>query len=119
MTIAKEPTDTSKAPAAPESMESVDERIRKKSGRGAIYTSSYCQLNTLSERRIRQMSSAIRAKPDWVNKSQSAEICERWKTEAKAQNLTDLEIDYVFAELEYYASLHKPGTNIMLGAVDG
>ncbi|KAJ2825805.1 hypothetical protein GGI24_003066, partial [Coemansia furcata] len=119
MTITKEPADTSKAPAAPETMESVDERIRKKSSRGAIYTSSYYQLNTLSERRIRQMSGAIRAKPDWVNKSQSAEICERWKTEAKAQNLTDLEIDYVFAELEYYASLHKPGTNIMLGAVDG
>ncbi|KAJ2749942.1 hypothetical protein GGI19_005384 [Coemansia pectinata] len=107
------------APAAPESPTSVDERIRNTSSRGAIYASANCQLNTLSERRIRQMSGAIRAKPDWVSKSQSAEICERWKAEAKAQNLTDLEVDYVFAELGYYASLHKADTNIILGAVDG
>ncbi|KAJ2254578.1 hypothetical protein GGI13_002076 [Coemansia sp. RSA 455] len=105
--------------AAPESPMSVDERIRSKCSRGAIYASAYCQLNTLSEQRIRKMSGAIRAKPDWVSKSQNAEICERWKAEAKTQNLTDLEIDYVFAELDYYASLHKSGTNIMLGAVDG
>ncbi|KAJ2074989.1 hypothetical protein GGH13_000934 [Coemansia sp. S155-1] len=98
---------------------SVDERIRSKCSRGAFYDSAYRLLNTLSEQRIRKMSGAIRAKPDWVSKSQNAEICERWKAEAKTQNLTDLEIDYVFAELDYYASLHKSGTNIMLGAVDG
>ncbi|KAJ2886643.1 hypothetical protein H4R27_000506 [Coemansia aciculifera] len=98
---------------------SIDERIRSKCSRGAIYDSAYRPLNTLSEQRIRQMSGAIRAKPDWVSKSRSAEICERWKAEAKAQNLTDLEVNYVFAELDYYASLHKADTNIMLSAVDG
>ncbi|KAJ2702864.1 hypothetical protein H4218_000576 [Coemansia sp. IMI 209128] len=112
-------TATPKEPAATPEELSVDERIRKKCSRGAIYASAWCQFNTLSERRIRQMSGAIRAKPDWVTKSQNAEICERWKAEAKAQNLTDLEIDYVFAELNYYVSLHKPGTNVVLGAVDG
>ncbi|KAJ2059546.1 hypothetical protein GGH13_006924, partial [Coemansia sp. S155-1] len=69
--------------AAPESPTSVDERIRSKCSRGAIYASAYCQVNTLSEQRIRKMSGAIRAKPDWVSKSQNAEICERWKAEAK------------------------------------
>ncbi|KAJ2461107.1 hypothetical protein GGF42_000411 [Coemansia sp. RSA 2424] len=77
------------------------------------------ELNTISEKRIRQMSSAIRAKPDWIAKSQSAEICERWKAEARAQSLTDLEVDYVFAELSYYASLHGSDTSIVLSAVDG
>ncbi|KAJ2453264.1 hypothetical protein GGF42_003839 [Coemansia sp. RSA 2424] len=98
---------------------SVDDRIRSKCGRGAIYASRCVQLNTLSEKRIRQMSSAIRAKPDWVAKSQNAEICERWKAEARAQSLTDLEVDYVFAELDFYVSLHGSDTNIVLGAVDG
>ncbi|KAJ2063044.1 hypothetical protein GGI17_001991 [Coemansia sp. S146] len=98
---------------------SIDERIRTIYRTGAVYREVLKEFDTLSEQRIRRMSSAIRAKSGWLNKSQSAEICERWKTEAKAQNLTDLEVDYVFAELEYYASLHKADTNIMLGAVDG
>ncbi|KAJ2746285.1 hypothetical protein GGI20_001486 [Coemansia sp. BCRC 34301] len=109
---------TPEAPATCEDA-SVDGRIRSKCGRGAIYASRVVQLNTLSERRIRQMSSAIRAKPSWVEKSQNAKIRERWKAEAKAQNLTDLEVDYVFAELEFYASLHSSDPNIVLGAVDG
>ncbi|KAJ2637259.1 hypothetical protein GGF44_002982, partial [Coemansia sp. RSA 1694] len=77
------------------------------------------ELNTLSEKRIRQMSSAIRAKPDWVTESQSAEVCERWKAVARAQSLTDLEVDYVFAELSFYSSLHGSDTSIVLSAVDG
>ncbi|KAJ2448601.1 hypothetical protein GGF42_005050, partial [Coemansia sp. RSA 2424] len=84
-----------------------------------MYSATVRAFNTLSEKRIRQMSSAICAKPGWIAKSQSAEICERWKAEARAQNLTDLEIDYVFAELSYYASLHGSDTSIVLSAVDG
>ncbi|KAJ2062167.1 hypothetical protein GGI17_002627 [Coemansia sp. S146] len=98
---------------------SVDERIRSTLYPGAVYASCFNDLNTLSERRIRLMSGAIRARPGWVQKSQSAETIETWKVEAKAQNLTDLEIDYVFAELSFYASLHSSGTNIFLSAVDG
>ncbi|KAJ2773953.1 hypothetical protein GGI18_004641 [Coemansia linderi] len=65
------------------------------------------------------MSCAIRAKPDWVRKSQDAQTVEAWKAEAKAQALTDLEANYVFAELDYYASLHSSDVSIFLGAVDG
>ncbi|KAJ2891795.1 hypothetical protein GGI21_005765, partial [Coemansia aciculifera] len=97
----------------------VDDRIRATFTRGAIYVSGFNELNTLSEKRIRQMSGVLRAKPDWVAKSQNAEVCGRWKAEAKAQGLTDLEVDYVLAELSFYASLHSPGTNLMLSAVDG
>ncbi|KAJ2253624.1 hypothetical protein GGI13_002597 [Coemansia sp. RSA 455] len=98
---------------------SVDERIRSTLYPGAVYASCFNDLNTLSERRIRQMSGAIRAKPDWVYKSQSAEVIETWKVEAQTQSLTDLETDYVLAELGYYASLHSSGTKIFLSAVDG
>ncbi|KAJ2422159.1 hypothetical protein GGF41_003605, partial [Coemansia sp. RSA 2531] len=73
---------------------SVDERIRSTLYPGAVYASCFNDLNTLSERRIRQMSGAIRAKPDWVYKSQSAEVIETWKVEAQTQSLTDLETDY-------------------------
>ncbi|KAJ1671478.1 hypothetical protein GGF38_000776 [Coemansia sp. RSA 25] len=106
------------APATSKST-SVDELIRATYRPGAMYSATVRAFNTISEKRIRQMSSAIRAKPDWVAKSQNAEICERWKTEARAQSLTDLEVDYVFAELDFYVSLHGSDTNIVLGAVDG
>ncbi|KAJ2820188.1 hypothetical protein GGI24_004567, partial [Coemansia furcata] len=148
MTITKEPADSLKAPTAPNLIISVDERIRNKSSHGAIYANARYSFNMLSEMRMRRLSGAIRAKADWFTKLQNAEIRDCWKTEAKSQSvetcerwkadpnshiadiyercnmlaedhiLTDLEIDYVFAELDYYASLHKPGTNIMLGAVD-
>ncbi|KAJ2781915.1 hypothetical protein GGI18_003675 [Coemansia linderi] len=97
----------------------VDERIRRALCLGAIFASGYNVLNTLSEKRMRQMSCAIRAKPDWVRNSHNAQTVEAWKAEAKAQALTDLEADYVFAELDYYASLHSSEATIFLGAVDG
>ncbi|KAJ2335930.1 hypothetical protein GGI00_001106 [Coemansia sp. RSA 2681] len=109
------------APEAPATSKStsVDELIRATYRPGAMYSATVRAFNTLSEKRIRQMSSAIRAKPDWIAKSQSAKICERWKTEARAQSLTDLEVGYVFAELVFYASLHGSDTSIVLSAVDG
>ncbi|KAJ2491495.1 hypothetical protein IWW37_002270 [Coemansia sp. RSA 2050] len=98
---------------------SVDERIRRTLCPGAIYASGFNALDTLSEKRMRQMSSTIRAKPDWVCKSQDTWAVEAWKAEARAQALTNLELDYVFAELDYYASLHSSDASIFLGAVDG
>ncbi|KAJ2460424.1 hypothetical protein GGF42_000846 [Coemansia sp. RSA 2424] len=98
---------------------SIDERIRSTFPPGALYASRFNELNTLSEKRIREMSSDIRTKPDWVTESQSAEVCEHWKAVARAQSLTVLEIDYVFAELSFYASLHGSDTSIALSAVDG
>ncbi|KAJ2803521.1 hypothetical protein H4R20_002857 [Coemansia guatemalensis] len=87
-------------------------------GAGAIYCRSTTVLNTKSEKRIRLMSGAIRAKPDWIPKMANAVIRRRWVREAREQGLTEAEIDYVFDELAFYASLHVPGSGIMLSAVE-
>ncbi|KAJ2006506.1 hypothetical protein GGI04_001855 [Coemansia thaxteri] len=114
-----EPSKVAEATSAAQESMTFDERIKSVSTRGAIYASGTKELNTLSEKHIRQMSGAIRAKPDWVIKLLDEEIAARWRAEAKEQGLTDLELNYVFAELQFYASLHRPDSNIALGAVDG
>ncbi|KAJ2639130.1 hypothetical protein GGF44_002709, partial [Coemansia sp. RSA 1694] len=68
---------------------------------------------------MRQMSSAIRAKPDWMETLKDAETCADWAAEAKAKELTDVEFRYVLDELVYYLSLHSPGSNVRLSAADG
>ncbi|KAJ2461535.1 hypothetical protein GGF42_000124 [Coemansia sp. RSA 2424] len=68
---------------------------------------------------MRQMSSAIRGKPDWIETLKDAETCAVWAAEAKAKGLTDVEFRYVLDELEYYSSLHPPGSNSRLSAADG
>ncbi|KAJ2009775.1 hypothetical protein GGI04_000187 [Coemansia thaxteri] len=75
--------------------------------------------NTLSEKRIMQASGSIRAKPGWACKLQNEDTVAQWKTDAKEQGLAGLEVDYVVAELWYYASLHKTGSDAVLSAVDG
>ncbi|KAJ2616067.1 hypothetical protein H4S08_000942 [Coemansia sp. RSA 1365] len=85
---------------------------------GAIYCSFTTELNTKSEKRMRLMSGAIRAKPDWIPKMGNVVIRRRWVREAREQGLTEAEIDYVFDELAYYATLHVPGSGIMLSAVE-
>ncbi|KAJ2506226.1 hypothetical protein IWW47_001686, partial [Coemansia sp. RSA 2052] len=68
---------------------------------------------------MRQMSSTIRAKPDWMEALKDAEMCAVWAAEAKAKELTDIEFRYVLDELAYYSSLHPPGNNVRLSAADG
>ncbi|KAJ2448034.1 hypothetical protein GGF42_005255 [Coemansia sp. RSA 2424] len=68
---------------------------------------------------MRQMSSTIRAKPDWMETLRDAETCAVWAAEAKAKELTDVEFRYVLDELAYYSSLHHPGSNVRLSAADG
>ncbi|KAJ2505488.1 hypothetical protein IWW47_002025 [Coemansia sp. RSA 2052] len=68
---------------------------------------------------MRQMSSAIRAKPDWIETLKDAEVCTVWAVEARAKELTDIEFRYVLDELVYYSSLHLPGSNARLSAADG
>ncbi|KAJ2490269.1 hypothetical protein IWW37_003301 [Coemansia sp. RSA 2050] len=75
--------------------------------------------DTVYERRMRQLSSAIRSKPGWMEALNSAEMRADWEFKAKAQGLTDVEFRYVLDELAYYSSLHLPGSNIRLGAADG
>ncbi|KAJ2461057.1 hypothetical protein GGF42_000441 [Coemansia sp. RSA 2424] len=97
----------------------LDERIRGLFPPGAMYKCEPERLNTLAERRMRQMSSAIRAKPDWMETLKDAETCAVWAAEAKAKELTDVEFRYVLDELAYYSSLHPPGSNARLSAADG
>ncbi|KAJ2644200.1 hypothetical protein GGF44_000756 [Coemansia sp. RSA 1694] len=65
------------------------------------------------------MSSVIRAKTDWMETLRDAETCAVWAAEARAKELTDVEFRYVLDELEYYSSLHPPGSNVRLSAADG
>ncbi|KAJ2334474.1 hypothetical protein GGI00_001838 [Coemansia sp. RSA 2681] len=74
---------------------------------------------TLAEMRMRQMSSTIRAKPDWMDTLKDAETCAVWAAEARAKELTDVAFRYVLDELEYYSSLHPPGSNVRLSTADG
>ncbi|KAJ2256877.1 hypothetical protein GGI13_001062 [Coemansia sp. RSA 455] len=76
-------------------------------------------MGTLAERRMRQMSSDIRSKPDWMETISNADARAGWAAKAKARWLTDVEFAYVLDELEYYASLHPPGSNARLSAADG
>ncbi|KAI9504896.1 hypothetical protein BX070DRAFT_188861 [Coemansia spiralis] len=112
--------EASAAPSLVPAAKSVDELIRELYKPGAIYTSSTCSYNTLSEKRIRKLSGAIRAKDNWMTKMKDAEIRARWTAEAKTQEseLTDKELDYVFDELEYYALLQDPDNGIRLSPVD-
>ncbi|KAJ2883486.1 hypothetical protein H4R27_002729 [Coemansia aciculifera] len=76
-------------------------------------------MGTLGERRMRQMSSDIRSKADWMETINDADTRAGWASEAKAKDLTDVEFAYVLNELVYYASLHPPDSKVRLSAADG
>ncbi|KAJ1962313.1 hypothetical protein GGI12_002723, partial [Dipsacomyces acuminosporus] len=105
------PDDWSRVAAA---NTSIDSLIKAKLKPGAIYAADTRLLRTRSEKRIVEMSSAIRDKSQWFEKMNDQEIRQRWTNEAKAQSLTDKEIAYVFDELAYYASLRVPGSGVEL-----
>ncbi|KAJ2357228.1 hypothetical protein GGF43_001593 [Coemansia sp. RSA 2618] len=131
------PKPSSPAPAG--SFEEFSEKFKAKYPRGALYAVSRNYLDTLSESRMRLMSSGIRAEDNWIANMNSPEIrarwireskekCfasmespdihARWTHEAKAQGLTEREIDYVFEELVHYAALHVPGSSAKLSAAE-
>ncbi|KAJ1965448.1 hypothetical protein GGI12_000785, partial [Dipsacomyces acuminosporus] len=93
---------------------SIDKLIRDKLQPGAVYAVISKPLKARSEKRIVQLSSAIRDKSQWFEKMSDPEVHQRWTNEAKAQSLTDKEIAYVFDELAYYASLRVPGSGVEL-----
>ncbi|KAJ2049662.1 hypothetical protein GGH13_008882 [Coemansia sp. S155-1] len=97
----------------------LDERIRVLFPLGAMYSCEPEPIDTLVERRMRQMSSSIRSKANWIETIDDADTRAGWATEAKAKRLTDVEFAYVMDELAYYASLHPPGSNIRFSAADG
>ncbi|KAJ2811189.1 hypothetical protein H4S07_002220 [Coemansia furcata] len=97
----------------------LDERIGVLFPPGAIYRCEPEAMGTLVERRMRQMSSDIRSKPDWVEMINDTNTRASWAAEAKAMDLTDVEFAYVVDELAYYASLQSPGSSVRLSAADG
>ncbi|KAH9914456.1 uncharacterized protein B0H18DRAFT_125990 [Fomitopsis serialis] len=78
---------------------------------------------TLIEYRMCALSAAIRDKPDWHIKFHDETIREKWKKEIREQQvqmhpclqLTENMINYIFGELEAYASLRDPETGIQPG----
>ncbi|KAJ2031502.1 hypothetical protein IWW57_000683 [Coemansia sp. S610] len=97
----------------------LDERLKGHFPPGAIYCCEPEAMGTLVERRMRQLSSDLRSKPDWVETISDADTRASWATEAKAKELTDVEFKYVLDELAYYASLHSPESNVRFSAADG
>ncbi|KAJ2751406.1 hypothetical protein GGI19_004500, partial [Coemansia pectinata] len=97
----------------------LDERIRGLFYSGAMYDCDPEAINTLAERRMRQMSNDIRSKSDWIKTLNDANTRTGWAAEAKTKGLTGIEFAYVLDELVYYASLHPPSSNVRLSAADG
>ncbi|KAJ2063502.1 hypothetical protein GGI08_002522 [Coemansia sp. S2] len=97
----------------------LDERIRGLFPPGAMYDCEPGPMDTLVERRMRQISSNIRSKSDWVELMNDSDTRAGWSAEAKVKELTDVEFTYVLDELAYYASLRPLGSNIRLSAADG
>ncbi|KAJ2034018.1 hypothetical protein H4S03_005264 [Coemansia sp. S3946] len=95
------------------------ERIRALFPPGAMYDCEPEGMDTIVERRMRQMSSDIRSRSDWIETINNADTRAGWAAEAKAKELTEIEFAYVLDELAYYASLHPPGSNARLSAADG
>ncbi|KAJ1823808.1 hypothetical protein LPJ60_001272 [Coemansia sp. RSA 2675] len=96
----------------------LNERIKALFPPCAIFHCEPERLNTLSERRMRQMSRTVRAKPDWIKMLDDADMRAAWAAEARAQELTDAEFAYVLDELAYYASLHLPDCSAKLSTAD-
>ncbi|KAJ2811003.1 hypothetical protein H4S07_002336 [Coemansia furcata] len=97
----------------------LDERIKSRFTPGAVYHHWHGRMDTIYERRLRKMSRAIRARPDWMDTLNDADTRAGWATEARVLNVTDLEFRYVLDELAYYSSLHLPDSSIRLSAADG
>ncbi|KAJ2064684.1 hypothetical protein GGI17_000826 [Coemansia sp. S146] len=97
----------------------LEERIEDLLPPCAIFHCEPEPLNTLSERRMRQMSRDIRTKPDWIETLNNVEMRTNWAAKAKAQALTDVEFEYVLDELAYYSSLHSPDSDAKLSTADG
>ena len=73
---------------------------------------------TLLECTMVNLSGTIRAKPKWYEKMKDETIRNKWKQEALGQNLlTEKQIDYVLAELEYYNAIRDG--SMEMSSIDG
>ncbi|KAJ2839250.1 hypothetical protein FBU31_000734, partial [Coemansia sp. 'formosensis'] len=100
-------------------VKTLDERIKSCFPPGSVYHRQPQDMDTIYERRLRKMSSAIRARPDWMDTLNDADTRSGWAAEAKDLKVTDLEFRYVLDELAYYSSLHSPDSSLRLSAADG
>jgi hypothetical protein len=66
-----------------------------------------------------QCSAHIRAKPEWFEKMNDADVVARWTQEAVDQGLTEAQVRYVLAELVHYAALRDARTGVEVSSVDG
>lgn len=75
---------------------------------------------TLAEQRVIQASASIREKENWFVKYKDPEIRARWRRELNGRLKAD-ELDYVFAELEYYDRLreHTKRFQLEISTADG
>ncbi|KAJ2781970.1 hypothetical protein GGI15_003061 [Coemansia interrupta] len=96
----------------------LDQLLRQKFWPKAIYEVKPAIVETRSQKHVRQMCDAIRAKPNWTEKLKDAGIRTRWSAEAKTNGLNDPELAYALDKLNYFASLHTPGSNIGMSTVE-
>ncbi|CAF2832430.1 unnamed protein product [Rotaria sp. Silwood2] len=86
-----------------------------------FYTGGYsqgCEPKTLTELTMMHLSGIIRTKSKWYEKMKDETIRNKWKSEASEQaSLTDKQIDYVLAELEYYDSIRDG--SMEMSSIDG
>lgn len=76
-------------------------------------------IRTVRELEMMVLSAVIRAKPAWQVKMNDAGIVANWTREAAEAGLTEAQIQYVLAELAYYAELRDERTGIEVSGVDG
>ncbi|KAJ1721729.1 hypothetical protein LPJ53_003800, partial [Coemansia erecta] len=96
----------------------LDQRLRQKFWPKAIYDIEPAKVETKSQKCVRQMCDAIRAKPSWTEKLKDTEIRARWSAEAKNNGFNNPELEYALDKLDYFASLHVPGSNIGMSTVE-
>ncbi|KAJ1724351.1 hypothetical protein LPJ53_001366 [Coemansia erecta] len=96
----------------------LDQLLRQKFWPKAIYDIEPAKVETKSQKRVRQMCDAIRAKPNWTEKLKDAEIRARWSAEATSGGFLKQELAYALDKLDYFASLHVPGSGIVMSPVE-
>ncbi|KAJ2199590.1 hypothetical protein IW144_001471 [Coemansia sp. RSA 522] len=114
--MSETPDPSSSAPAG--SFEEFSQKFQAMFSDHTMYTATKNDICSLSEQRIRLMSGIIRSKDDWITNMVCPDIRAHWAREAKEQELTECEIDYVFDELKHYAALHVAGSSVKLSAVE-
>ena len=72
---------------------------------------------SIIEQDIMALSTLIRNKEKWYEKFRDEKIVAKWRVEAKFQNISNEQFNYVIDELEYYFSLRKNG--IEMATVEG